>query len=63
MRALTTYAEIRAAILGDKVLNGRTEYRSEDGQTKVVLNYPIKVCNIAHGKERWPVFPTTNSTY
>jgi hypothetical protein len=55
VRALTTCAEVREAILGDKRLNGRTEYLGEDGETKVVLNYPVKVCNIAHGRERWQV--------
>lgn len=55
VRALTTYAEIREAILGDKRLNGRTEYLGEDGKTKVVVNYPVKICNIAHGRERWQV--------
>lgn len=55
VRPLTTYAEIRTAILGDKRLNGRTTYLGEDGKTEVVLNYPVKICNIAHGRERWQV--------
>lgn len=55
VRPLTSYAEIREAILGDKRLNGRTEYLGEDGQTRVVMNYPIKICNIAHGRERWQI--------
>jgi hypothetical protein len=55
VRALTTYAEVREAVLGDKRLNGRTEYLGEDGKTRVVLNYPVKVCNVAHARERWQV--------
>ncbi len=55
VRPLTTYAEIREAILGNKRLNGRTEYLGEDGKTTVVLNFPIKICNIAHGRERWQI--------
>jgi hypothetical protein len=55
VRNLTSYTEIREAILGDKVLNARTEYLGEDGKTQVVLNYPVKICNIAHGRERWQV--------
>lgn len=55
VRELTTYAEIRRAILADKVLNARTSYRGEDGKTQVTLNYPVKICNIAHGRERWQI--------
>lgn len=55
IRPVTSYREIREAILGNKVLNGRTEYLGQDGKTQVVLNYPIKICNIAHGRERWQV--------
>jgi hypothetical protein len=55
VRALTTYDDIRQAILGNKVLNARTEYLGEDGQTQVVMNYPVKICNIAHGRQRWQV--------
>ena len=55
VRPLTTYGEIREAILGDKVLNARTEYLGEDGKTRVILNYPVKTCNIALGRERWQV--------
>ena len=54
-RELTAYGEIREAILGNKALNARTEYLGEDGQTQVVMDYPVKVCNVAHDKERWQV--------
>jgi hypothetical protein len=54
-RRLTGYAEIREAILGDKPLNARTEYLGEDGSTQVVMDYPVKICNIAHGRERWQI--------
>ena len=55
VRPLTTYGEIREAILADKVLNARTEYLGEDGKTRVIMNYPVKICNIALGRERWQV--------
>lgn len=55
VRPLTSYRDVREAILGNKVLNGRTEYLGQDGKTQVVLNYPIKICNIAHARERWQV--------
>ena len=46
---------VNVSRMGDKVLNARTEYLGEDGTTQVVLNYPVKICNIAHGRERWQV--------
>jgi hypothetical protein len=55
VRALETYDEIRQAILGDKILTARTEYLGADGKTQVVMNYPVKVCNIAHDRAHWQV--------
>ena len=34
---------------------GRNEYVGEDGKTQVALTYPVKICNIAHRRERWQV--------
>lgn len=55
VREVTAYGDIREAILGCVPMNGRTEFSAEDGATRVTLNYPIKICNIAHGRERWQV--------
>lgn len=55
VRKLSTYAEIREAILNNCLLNGRTSYFDPDKKTKIVIDYPIKICNIAHGQESWQV--------
>jgi len=52
-RRLQNYGEIREAILGNRLLAGRTAYRDPAGKLKVQLGYPIKTCNIAHGPEAW----------
>jgi len=52
---LKEYGEIREAILGNRRLNARTEYLGEDGDTRVVLDYPVRICNVAHGRERWQI--------
>lgn len=54
-RRVTTYAEIRAAILGNRPLNGRTIYPLPKRGWTVTLDYPIAVCNIAHAQEAWQV--------
>ena len=48
------YEEIRDATLGNRCLNGRTTFRDEDG-AEVVMNYPIRICNISHDQNRWQV--------
>ena len=54
-RRIETYAEIREAILGNRALNGRTSYLDADGRTRIVMDYPIVVCNIPHDREMWQV--------
>ena len=55
MRKIESYADIRDAILGNKVINGRTTYRETAKGTTVVLDYPVDVCNIPHDHEGWQV--------
>ena len=55
VRQLTTYREAREAILGNAVLNARTEYLGDDGKTRVTLDYPVKICNVSHGKDLWQI--------
>ncbi len=54
VRKLVEYDEIRSAILGNRCLNGRTAFRDEEG-TEVVMDYPIRICNIPHDQRRWQV--------
>jgi len=54
-RELTTHAEVCDAILADKPLNARTEYLAEDGESRIVLDYPVKVCNTTVARTRWQV--------
>jgi hypothetical protein len=54
-RPLLTYADIREAILGNRRLNGRTTYQTSGGKLKVEAAYPIKTCNIPHGREGWQI--------
>jgi len=54
-RPLLTYPDIRQAILGNQPLNGRTTYRAAGGELTVQLGYPIKTCNIPHGREGWQI--------
>ncbi len=55
VRELTAYADIRAAVLGSTRLNGQTEFTAPDGSSRVVLEYPIKTCNVSHAAERWQI--------
>ena len=55
VREVKGYDEIREAILGGKLLNAETEYVGEDGRTRVVLRYPVKICNVANDQRRWQV--------
>jgi hypothetical protein len=55
VRSVETYKEIREAILSNHVLNGQTSYTGADGTTQVRLRYPIKICNIAHGRQGWQI--------
>jgi hypothetical protein len=54
-RRLESYEEIREAILGNRPLNGRSTWVAADGQTQIVMEYPIKTCNIANDKARWQI--------
>ncbi len=54
-RKLVEYDEIREAILGNRPLNGRTTYLHEDGKTQVVMDYPIRICNVPRAQRRWQV--------
>lgn len=54
-RKIETYEDIREAILGNRVLNGRTAFTDADGKTRVELDYPIRVCNIPHTRRGWQV--------
>lgn len=53
-RKLEEYEEIRDAIIGNRCLNGRTTFRDEEG-AEVVMDYPIRICNIPHDQRRWQV--------
>jgi hypothetical protein len=52
---IESYEEIRDSILGNHPLNGRSTLLAADGQTRIVMEYPIKTCNIAHDKARWQI--------
>jgi hypothetical protein len=54
-RRIESYEEIRASILGNRPLNGRSTWVDADGQTQIVMEYPIKTCNIAHDQARWQI--------
>jgi hypothetical protein len=54
-RALVSYEDVRAAILGFVRLNGRTTWVSPDGCTTAILDYPIRVCNVSHASEQWQI--------
>ena len=54
MRQITTYSEFRAALLGNQPIHARTSYTDEGG-TQVVMDYPTKTVNVAHGRESWHV--------
>lgn len=52
---ITTYEGFRDALLGNRPVNGRTTYLAADGATTVVLEYPAKTMNVAHGRALWQV--------
>ncbi len=54
-RELHGYQDIREAILGNKILNARTEYVDESSQACVTMDYPVHICNVAHGREMWQI--------
>jgi hypothetical protein len=41
--------------VGNRPVTGRTTYLDEEGQTTVVLEYPAKTLNVAHGSPAWQV--------
>lgn len=43
-RKIESYEDIREAILGNRVLNGRSTLRDSDGLAQIVREYPIKTC-------------------
>ncbi|HUV08255.1 MAG TPA: hypothetical protein VMX75_11030 [Spirochaetia bacterium] len=55
MNKIDSYGEIRDAILGNKILNARTTYTSEDGRMRYRLDYPVVVCNVPHDQEGWQI--------
>jgi hypothetical protein len=55
VRPLAGYTEIRQAILGNRPLLAQTQYRDEAAGLTVTLDYPVRVCNVAHGRERWQI--------
>jgi hypothetical protein len=54
VRKIESYEDIREAILGNRVLIGRTTFADADG-ARVELDYPIRVCNIPHTRRGWQV--------
>lgn len=54
-RRIESYEDIREAILGNKVLNGRSTMLDSDGKTQIMMEYPIKTCNIPHDRRQWQV--------
>lgn len=53
-RPLRTYAEIREAVLGNRVVTAQTVYELADA-TRVQLDYPVEVFNVPHSHEGWQV--------
>jgi hypothetical protein len=54
VQPIRTYAEFRAALLDDQLINARTTFTDTDGVT-VTLDYPARTVNVAHDKEAWQV--------
>jgi hypothetical protein len=53
---LTTYEEIRAALLAGQPITCRTSYRAaEGGGARVVLEYPAKIVNVQHDRPNWQI--------
>lgn len=52
---IRTAGEFRAALLGDRTINGRTTFLDADGSTRVVLDYPAATTNVANREEAWQV--------
>ena len=52
---IESYPDIRESILGNCLLNGRTTCLDEDSETRIVMDYPIRVCNVAHDRPLWQV--------
>ncbi len=55
VRPATSHADLRAALDAGWPVVGRTTYLSEDGQTTVALEYPVKVLNVAVDRPLWQV--------
>ncbi|MBI2193431.1 MAG: hypothetical protein HYU36_15760 [Planctomycetes bacterium] len=53
--ALTDYDGIRRAHEENRPVVGRTRYLAEDRSTEVVLEYPVKILNLAHDRPLWQV--------
>lgn len=55
VKTLVTLEEIQEAHQSHRPINGRTSYLGEDGRTQVILEYPVKLLNLAHDKPLWQV--------
>lgn len=54
VQRIEDYAAFREALLGGKLINGRTSYTTADG-LRVTLDYPARTVNVAHEQEAWQV--------
>lgn len=54
-RKIESYEDIREAILGNRVLTGRSTLLNSDGLAQIVMEYPIKTCNIPHDRRQWQI--------
>jgi hypothetical protein len=55
VRPDTAHADLRAALDHDWPVVGRTTYLDPDGETTVVLDYPVKILNVAIDRPVWQV--------
>ena len=53
---LTTYDEVRTALLAQQPITCRTSYSSAEGDgARVVLEYPAKIVNVQHDRPNWQI--------
>ena len=52
---IVSHAAFEAAVMANRAVIGRTTYQLDDGGTTVVLDYPCKTVNVAHGRTAWQV--------